>query len=57
MPENQYLGDGLYVSFDGYQIRLWTERATGTHEVFLEPGTLQNFLRYVEVTRVAERSK
>lgn len=47
-----YLGDGLFVSFDGYQIRLYTERMGGTHEVFLDPGTLRAFQDYVkEMTR------
>ena len=32
-----YLGDGVYASFDGYQIWLKTERETGWHAVALEP--------------------
>lgn len=41
-----YLGDGVYASFDGYQIWL----AVNHHEnkqVALEPGVLESFLAYV----------
>lgn len=44
-----YLGDGLYVSYDGYQIRLFA--SNGLHdyaEVFLDYQTLSAFLRYVD---------
>ena len=47
-----YLGDGLYCSFDGYQIRLRAPRTEGPfvvdHEVFLEPPTLAAFLEFVD---------
>ena len=39
----EYLGDGLYASFDGYQIKL---RQHGDHEVYLEPATLAALLAY-----------
>jgi hypothetical protein len=42
----EYLGDGLYASFDGYQIRL---RGFGVdHEVFLDQTTLQAFLGFID---------
>lgn len=43
-----YLGDGLYVSSDGYQIKLRAPRMHGDSEVFLEPAVLKNFLNYIE---------
>jgi len=46
--KREYLGDGLYVEISGGMIRLFTERGTGTHEVFLEPKTLDAFLVYIE---------
>jgi hypothetical protein len=50
--EDQYLGDGLYVSFDGYQFRLWASNGIGvTNQVFLDGTTLENFERYVEKTK------
>jgi hypothetical protein len=42
-----YLGDGLYASFDGYQIRLYTERVGGTNEVFLDGPTLARFQAFI----------
>ncbi len=45
----EYLGDGAYINFDGYQIILTAEngiRATDT--IVLEPEVLERFLRYVE---------
>ncbi len=35
--ETYHLGDGLYASFDGYQICLRAPREDGDHVVFLEP--------------------
>ena len=38
MPDKEtYLGDGLYASFDGYQIKLRAPREDGDHEVYMEP--------------------
>ena len=43
-----YLGDGLYASFDGYQIVLMANSHTEpTDTVYLEPEVLENFLEYV----------
>lgn len=47
MTTDAYLGDGLYASYDGFQIRLYTERAEGTHEVFLDSVTLAALERFV----------
>ena len=33
----EYLGDGLYVSFDGFQILLRAPRPEGDHYIALEP--------------------
>lgn len=43
-----YLGDGLYASFDGYQVGLRAPREHGDHEVFMDPLVLAAFLRYVD---------
>ena len=46
MLKQEYLGDGLYVEFDGYQFRLYTDPQTrGRHEVYLEPAVLASFIR------------
>lgn len=53
-----YLGDGLYASFDGYQIRLYAERGDGTtHEVFLDDSTLANFETFVAAMRASTERK
>ena len=44
-----YLGDGVYASYDGFQIRLRAPRMEGDHEVFLEPLTLSSLLRYAKI--------
>jgi hypothetical protein len=43
-----YLGDGVFVSFDGWQIRLRTPRDGGDHEVYLDAPVLEEFLRFVD---------
>lgn len=48
MPETTYLGDGVYASFDGYQIRLSTRRDDGTDVIYLDQDT------YVALTKFFE---
>ena len=49
MKTQEYLGDGLYVSFDGYQLAL---KANGhehpTDVVYLEPRVWGNLVKFVE---------
>lgn len=47
-----YLGDGLYASHDGVQIRVFSHN--GIHEtnvVYMEPLVLENFEKWVENLR------
>lgn len=49
-PET-YLGDGLYASFDGWQVILRAPRDGGDHWIGLEPSTmaaLQSYLAYLD---------
>lgn len=47
MPRS-YLGDGLYVDYDGYQIELVTNNGVKDQDrVFLEPSVLDCFLAYL----------
>jgi len=47
-----YLGDGVYVLYDGYQIWLTTEDGTKvTNRIALEPGTYVALTEYVEQLR------
>jgi hypothetical protein len=44
-----YLGDGLYASWDGWQVKLRAPREGGDHVVFLEDGlTLDAFLQFLD---------
>lgn len=44
----EYLGDGLYAEYDGWQVRLYASNGVhATNQVFLEPGVLAAFQRYV----------
>ena len=40
-----YLGDGLFASFDGWQIKLRAPRDHGNHEVYLDGHMLIELLR------------
>jgi hypothetical protein len=42
----QYLGDGLYASFDGYMIVLRAPRELGDHWIGLEPPVFSELLRF-----------
>ena len=43
-----YLGDGLYVSYDGFNFWLRAERDGMTHEVALDPYVVQALLEYLQ---------
>lgn len=50
----QYLGDGAYVSFDGYAVVLTTEDGINTtNRVVLEPEILKHFEDWVERLRLS----
>lgn len=49
METKAYLGDGLYGSFDGYQVKLYVEGGSAEpNAVFLNARTLQTFLDWVK---------
>lgn len=49
--KEEYLGDGLYASFDGEQICLRAPREGGDHYIYMEPSILRTFLAYVEALK------
>ena len=49
--KEDYLGDGLYVSTDGWQIRLRAPREGGDHEVYFDQHTLKNFLDWLKAEK------
>ena len=47
-----YLGDGLYVEFDGYQFEVYASNGLAkTNRVFMEPSVVTSFFEYVARTR------
>lgn len=48
MPKETYLGDGLFVSFDGYSFILRAPRESEDHWVALEPEVLAAFLSFIK---------
>ncbi len=50
MNYREYLGDGLYGDFDGYQIILAANNGIrDTNVVYLEPEVLKKFFAYIEL--------
>lgn len=50
-----YLGDGLYYSFDGYQVRLFTYNGIySDNEVFLEPSVISALLQELKKNRIID---
>lgn len=46
MENETYLGDAVYASFDGYQIKLRTGDANG-QVIFLEPSVYERLKQFV----------
>lgn len=56
MSTDTYLGDGLYASFDGYQIKLYASNGMETTDtVYLDGDVLVRFLQYVEAVKEEAR--
>lgn len=51
MAKETYLGDGLYASYDGWQICLRAPRDDGDHFVYLEPGVVTSLERFIAEVR------
>jgi hypothetical protein len=52
-----YLGDGLFASFDGWQVKLRAPRDGGDHVVFLEDGlTLEAFFEFIDTLPIKRPS-
>lgn len=41
-----YLGDGVYVEFTGFDYKLWTEREEGVHYIHFEPGMIDALVNF-----------
>ncbi|HMF69698.1 MAG TPA: hypothetical protein VK602_19055 [Phyllobacterium sp.] len=45
-PMSEYIGDGIYASFDGDQIWLWTEREGEDQRIAIEPQVWDSLKAY-----------
>lgn len=54
MSGETYLGDGLYASFDGFQIILRAPREEGDHWVALEPNAFIALTEFVNSLKSKE---
>ena len=55
--DESYLGDGLYATFDGFQIILRAPRLDGDHWVALEPELLAALIRFADHVNTKYRVK
>ena len=46
MSKETYIGDGVYASFDGFMIKLRTQRDGGDHVIYLEPDVYDDLVRF-----------
>ena len=46
--EETYIGDGVYVSFDGHHIQLRTQKVYTEHYIVLEPAVFNTLLFYAK---------
>lgn len=44
--DKEYIGDGVYVWWDGFSLHLTTERNDGTHFIYIEPQMLNALNNY-----------
>jgi hypothetical protein len=55
---SEYLGDGLYVEFDGFQFRLYASDGIHvTNEVYLEPSVLAAVIRFINRTKEQQQNE
>ena len=47
-PIEDYLGDGVYASFDGFYLKLDLRGQDSTTEIFLEPEVFERLLQFRE---------
>jgi len=54
----KYLGDGLYVNFDGYHVKLVTgSHLEPTNEIFLDSHVLVNLIHYLTQNDIVKLDK
>lgn len=51
----EYLGDGVYATFDGYMLTLTTENGLDTlNTIYIEPAVWRSLLEFKERSRARE---
>lgn len=53
VTDETYLGDGIYASFDGYQIKLRAPRENGDHEIYMDNVSTGFFLAWMKNSGLA----
>ena len=57
LPRKQYIGDGVYVDFDGHALVLTTENGIAvTNRIVLEPEVYELLKRYVSRLRAEQEA-
>ena len=46
--EQVYIGDGVYARWDGFAVKLTTERDNGAHFIYLEPAHVQRLAKLID---------
>ena len=58
VKQRAYIGDGVYASFDGYDLELVTsDGLRETNRIILEPEVLVSLLAWLEKTRTELRAQ
>ena len=52
--QDQYLGDGVYASHDGYHIWLDTRAQFQVHRIALEPSVFKKLIEYADGIRALQ---
>lgn len=56
--EQLYIGDGVYARWDGFAVRLETERDNGMHFIYLEPQHVERLAKLIaEEPRIAKEQR
>lgn len=55
--KKEYLGDSVYISFDGFGFELTTDNGMGaSNTIYLEPNVYRALFAYVEQTKESLRA-
>ena len=46
--KRSYIGDGVYVTYDGYHIKLKCDCMSEPNTIGMEPMVIQNLMRFIE---------